>query len=155
MMKLNQQGRALVALGLILCTAWPGQADAQMAPEKVIRARQSSYFLMGQQMAHISATVKGDLAFDKVSLQLSAEALDVLDRLVENSYPPGSDQGTTRAKPDIWKEMARFKQLAHESQVEVGKLKEAINRGDLAVIKSAYGNASKSCKNCHDAFKAQ
>ncbi len=155
MVKYNRQWKLC---SIVLAAMWaicPAQVLAQVAVEKVIQARQANYFLMGQQMARINATIKGDLAFDKASLQLSAEALDVLGRLVQGSYPPGSDQGSTKAKSEIWKDMARFKQLALESQGEVGKLKETIQRGELAAIKGAYGNASKSCKSCHDVFKAQ
>ncbi|MEN9868591.1 MAG: hypothetical protein RL748_4181 [Pseudomonadota bacterium] len=135
------------------CLPTLAQGSLPIAPEKALQARQASYFLMGQQMARINATIKGDLAFDKPAMQLSADALDMLGRLVQENYVPGSDQGNTRAKAGIWKEMPRFKQMAQESQVEIVKLREAIYRADLAAIKTAYGNTSKSCKNCHDTFK--
>lgn len=131
-------------------------ASAQViAPEKAIRARQAGYFLMGQQMARINATVKGDLPFDKSAMQISAEALELISRMVTDNFPPGSDQGTTKAKPEVWKEAPRFKQLALDSQAEAAKLKAAVHGGDMSAIKAAYGATSKSCKNCHDAFKAQ
>lgn len=131
-------------------------ASAQViAPEKAIRARQAGYFLMGQQMARINATVKGDLPFDKSAMQISAEALELISRMVTDNFPPGSDQGTTKAKPEVWKEAPRFKQLALDSQSEAAKLKAAVHGGDMSAIKAAYGATSKSCKNCHDAFKAQ
>ncbi len=139
-----------------LALATPQWSSAQTAPEKTIRARQSAYYLMGQQMATINATVKGDLTFDKASMDASAEALEVLSRLVGSQFPAGSDQGApNKAKPEIWKEMPRFKQLGLDAQVEVVKLRAAVRSGDLAAIKAAYGATSKSCKACHDPFKAQ
>jgi len=133
----------------------PGLAAAESATEKAIRTRQSSYYLMGQQMARISATLKGDAAFDKAALETSAEAVDLIGRLVLDYYPAGSDQGSTKAKPEIWKETPRFKQMAQALQAESAKLKAAVHGGDLDAIKTAFGATSKSCKACHDAFRVQ
>lgn len=146
--------QALFGLCWLAAACAPAQAQPfQVAPEKALQARQAGYYLMGQQMARINATIKGDVAMDKPALQFSAEVLDLMGRLVQDNYVPGSDQGKTQAKPAIWKEMQRFKQLGQESQAEVVKLKEAIARGDMAAIKTAYGNTGKSCKTCHDLYK--
>ena len=144
-----------VWVALIACMCMPGLSPAQTAPEKAIRARQSGYYLMGQQMARISATIKGDLAFNRTALETSAEALDVIGRLVADSYPAGSDQGGTKAKPEIWRETPRFKQLAQASQSEVARLTAAVRGGDLDAIKAAYGATSKSCQSCHDDYRAR
>ena len=133
----------------------PALAAAESATEKAIRARQSSYYLMGQQMARISATLKGDVAFDKASLETSADAVDVIGRLVVDYFPAGSDQGSTKAKPEIWKETPRFKQLAQALQAESAKLKAAVHGGDVDAIKAAFGATAKSCKACHDAYRIQ
>jgi cytochrome c556 len=130
-------------------TAW-----AQLSPEKAIRVRQSSYYLMGHHMSRINATLKGDAPFDKASLESSATVLDLLGRLVADHYPAGSDSGNTRAKPEVWKEAARFKELGKASQAEAAKLLGAVQGGNLDAIKAAYGSTTKSCKNCHDSFKA-
>lgn len=140
------------AMCLVLAAA-PAGAAGEAAPEKLIKARQSAYFLMGQQMARINATVKGDLPFDKPALGLSAEALEVMSRIVADQFPAGTDQGNTRAKPEVWKDQAKFKQLMVASQTEASKLKTAVHGGDLAAIKAAYGSTSRACKACHDSFK--
>ena len=143
-----------VWMAMVACLCMPQPALAQAAPEKAIRARQSAYYLMAQQMARINATIKGDLAFDKAALETSAEAVDLLGRLVVDYYPAGSDQGSTKAKPEIWKETPRFRQLAQASQSESAKLKATVRGGDLDAIKAAYGATSKSCKACHDIYRA-
>ena len=134
----------------------PGLAGAESATEKAIRARQSSYYLMGHQMARIGATLKGDLAFDKAALETSADAVDVISRLVLDYFPAGSDQGgSTKARPEIWKETPRFRQMAQALQAESAKLKAAVHGGDLDAIKAAFGATAKSCKACHDAYRVQ
>lgn len=144
---------ALATVILAVCS--PALAAGELAPEKAIRARQSAYFLMGQQMARINATVKGDLPFDKPALESSAEALDAVSRIATDYFPVGSDQGDTKAKPNVWKEAPRFQQLAQASQADTAKLKAAVRAGDLNAIKAAFGATGQSCKACHDSFKAQ
>lgn len=139
----------------IVCACVPAVASAQSATEKAIRARQSSYFLMAQQMARIQSTLKGEQPFDKAALATSAEAVELMGRLAVDYFPPGSDQGSTKAKPEIWKETPRFKQMAQASQGEAAKLKAAVHGGDIDAIKAAYGAVSKSCKACHEAYRAQ
>jgi cytochrome c556 len=141
-----------VLAGVLLAAALPALA-AQMSPEKSIKTRQSAFFLMGQQMGHINATVKGELPFDKPNLLASAELLELLSRVAVQNFPAGSDQGMTKAKPEVWKDTGRFRQLADDMTAETTKLRTAINGGDLAQIKAAYGSTGHSCKSCHDAFK--
>lgn len=140
-----------ICLGLVCL---PTVAVAQTAPEKAIRSRQAAFYLMGQQMARIKAGAAGGSALEKSSLKLSAEVIEVLSRAVAEQFPAGSDQGTTKAKPDIWKEPARFKQLMQDLQSQAVKLQAAVRAGDPAEIKAAYGETSRSCKACHDDFKS-
>ena len=151
-MKKWNTARAVLA-GVLIAATLPAMAAAAPSPEKAIKARQSAFFLMGQQMGTISATVKGNLPFDKPSLQASAELLELLSRVAVQNFPAGSDEGMTKAKPEIWKDTGRFRQLADEMTGETVKLRAAINTGDIAQIKAAYGNTSHSCKSCHEAFK--
>jgi cytochrome c556 len=74
---------------------------------------------------------------------------------VSDHYPPGSDSGSTRAKPEVWKESARFRDLGQASQAEAAKLLAAVQAGNLDAVKAAYGATTKSCKTCHDSFKSQ
>ena len=145
-------GALATVIAVVSSPAW---AAGELAPEKAIRARQSAYYLMGQQMARINATVKGDLPFDKPAMETSAEVLDAVSRIATEYYPAGSDQGSTKAKPSVWKEQPRFQQLAQASQADTAKLRAAVHAGDLGAIKAAFGAAGQSCKACHDSFKAQ
>jgi cytochrome c556 len=145
----------LVCLSFTVVACWGVQASAQSAQEKAIRARQSAYHVMGHHMGLINAMIKGDLPFDKTSLQLRAQTVDLVGRLVGENFPSGSDKGNTKAKPNVWKDAQRFKELALASQAETAKLLMATNAGELDDIKTAYGSTSKSCKSCHDEFKAK
>jgi len=151
----NRRRRTLACLSFTALVCWTVQTAAEGAQGKAIRARQSAYHVMGHQMGLINAVIKGDLPFDKASLKLRAQTVDLVGRLVGENFPTGSDKGETKAKPNVWKDAQRFKELAVASQAETAKLLAAADKGELDDIKSAYGSASKSCKSCHDEFKAK
>lgn len=141
-----------IGLALLLVV---GFAQAEVPAERAIKYRQSAYFLMGQQFSQMNVMLKGDVPYNKASIELNAEALDVLSRIVFDAFPVGSDAGATKAKPEIWKEADKFKQLAHSAQGELVKLNAAAKAGDLQLIKSQFNDVRKTCMACHDQFKAK
>ncbi|MEY3116792.1 MAG: hypothetical protein RL629_611, partial [Pseudomonadota bacterium] len=67
----------------------------------------------------------------------------------------GSDKGDTRAKPEIWKDAAKFKDAADKMQAELVKVSAAAKQGNLDALKTAFGPAGGTCKNCHDNFRKE
>ena len=77
-----------------------------------------------------------------------------LAKLPWAGFGPGTDKGReTRAKPEIWKEMGKFKEYSEKMQVEMAKLATAAKSGNLDAIKSAVTATGGSCKTCHDAYR--
>jgi cytochrome c556 len=86
----------------------------------------------------------------------SADLVVMLSKLPWIAFGPGTDKGApTDAKPAIWTEQARFKELGDKMQAEVVKLAAAAKTGNLDQLKAAYGPAREACKACHDAFTSQ
>jgi len=69
------------------------------------------------------------------------------------AFGEGTDKGETRAKPEIWKEAAKFKEAADKNQAEIAKLVAAAKTGNLDNLKTAFGSAAPTCKACHDNFR--
>jgi cytochrome c556 len=139
-----------IAIGLIFASAC---AAAQVPAERAAKYRQSAYYLMGQNLSQMNLMLKGDTPYNKASVELNAEAIELLGRIVFDAFPEGSDKGETKAKPEIWKETEKFKQLAHASQLEMEKLHAAAKTGDMAMLRTRFSETSKSCKMCHDQYK--
>jgi cytochrome c556 len=90
--------------------------------------------------------------------KVAAESAELLARLANQPWPAfmeGTDKGDTKAQPDIWKEMDKFKAGATTMQEEVTKLNAAAKSGDPAQLKAAFGPVGKSCKSCHDNFRKE
>lgn len=67
----------------------------------------------------------------------------------------GPEAGKTQALADIWAKPAEFKAAMKLFSEAAPKLHAAANAGDVAAIKTAFGEVGKACKNCHDQFRAK
>lgn len=144
-----------LALGALLAGPFTAQAQqAQFAkPEDAVKYRQSVLSVMGTHFGRIGAVVKGEKPYDKNTVMADAALVEILSKLPWSAFPPGSDLMESKAKPEIWKQMPKFKDYSEKMQKAVANLSTAAKSGDLNKIKVAFGAAGKSCKACHDDFK--
>ncbi|MFN4004514.1 MAG: c-type cytochrome [Hylemonella sp.] len=131
-------------------------ASAQFAKaEDAIKYRKSAFFVMQQHFGRVAAMAAGRAPFDAKAAADNAAIAESMLRLPWAAFGPDTDMGDTKAKPEIWKEQARFKELADKSQAEMGKLAAAAKTGSLDAIKAAVQATSASCKACHDDYRAK
>ena len=69
------------------------------------------------------------------------------------AYAPGTEGG--KAKPEIWKDPAMFKETSDKLMSETGKLLVVAKTGDLDALKAAVGSVGDTCKFCHDTPRAK
>lgn len=142
----------LAAAALTLGT----NASAQFAkPEDAIKYRKNALFVMQQHYARIGAMVGGKVPFDAKVAADNATIAESLSKLPWAGFGEGTDKGDTKAKPEIWKEQAKFKEGADKMQSEMAKLAAAAKTGNLDSIKTAFTATSGTCKACHDSYRAQ
>lgn len=129
-------------------------ASAQFAkPEDAVKYRKSALFVMQQNFARVGAMAAGKAPFDAKVAAESAAVAESMSKLPWAAFGEGTDKGDTKAKPEIWKESAKFKEYADKMQVEMSKLAAAAKTGNLDSIKVAVGATGDSCKTCHDAYR--
>jgi cytochrome c556 len=78
-----------------------------------------------------------------------------MSKLPWAAFGEGTDKGETRAKPEIWKERAKFQEYAEKTQAELTKLAVAAKAGNLDAIKTAVAATGGTCKTCHDAYRKE
>lgn len=133
-----------------------GTASAQFAkPEDAIKYRKNALFVMQQHYARVGAMVAGKTPFDAKLAAENAAVADYMGKLPWAGFGEGTDKGETKAKPEIWKEQAKFKEGADKMQAEMGKLAAAAKTGNLDAIKTAFNATSGTCKACHDDYRAK
>ncbi|PUE35020.1 cytochrome c [Limnohabitans sp. Jir72] len=142
----------IVAVCLTAATLLP--AYAQFAkPDDAIKYRKASYTVMATHFGRLGAMANGRMPYDAKLASENAELVVALAKLPWTAYGEGTDNGETRAKPEVWKEAARFKDASDKMQAEIGKLNVAAKAGNVEALKAAFGPAAASCKACHDTFR--
>lgn len=147
------KAKALSALVLaVLAGGAALPAAAQFAKaEDAIKYRQSALFMMGQHFGRLGAMANGKMPFDAKAAQESADIVVFMSKLPWAGFGAGTEGG--KAKPEVWKEQAKFHDLSQKMQAEVVKLDAAAKTGSLDNLKAAFGPAANSCKSCHDSFR--
>jgi cytochrome c556 len=148
--------RTLGLLATALTVAVPASAQFRK-PEDAVKYRQSVMYTMGNHFySRLGAMANGRVPFDA---KLAAENADVVLTLSKLPWvgfgPETNGVGKTEAKPAVWTEQAKFKDLGEKMQAEVVKLQAASRAGDVEVLKAAYRSTANACKACHDAFTNQ
>jgi cytochrome c556 len=131
-------------------------ASAQFAkPEDAVKYRKASFTVMAAHFGRLGAMATGKAPFDAKAAAENADLVLTLSKLPWAAFGAGTDTGETKAKPEIWKEPAKFKAAADKMQAEVVKLAAAAKTGNEANLKAAFGPAAETCKGCHDEFRAK
>ena len=139
---------ALALLGLAL------PAAAQFAkPEDSIKYRQSAMFIQSQHFGRLGAMANGRVPYDAAAAVLNAEVVAQIAKLPWSGFGPGTEGG--KAKPEIWKEQAKFKELGDRLVADTERLVVAAKGGNLDALKAAVAATGETCKTCHDTFRSR
>ena len=139
---------ALLAIGLSL------PAQAQFAkPEDAVKYRKASFTLLSAHFGRLGAMANGRAPYDAKVAAENADLVLALSKLPWAAFGEGTDKGETRAKPEIWKESVKYKEVSEKMQAEIVKLNAAAKMGNVDALKAAFGPAAASCKACHDNFR--
>ena len=139
---------------LLLAMGLPAQAQFAK-PEDAIKYRKASFTVMSAHFGRLGAMANGRAPYDAKAAADSADVVATLSKLPWAAFGEGTDKGDTRAKPEIWKEAAKYKEAADKMQAEIVKLNTAAKAGNIDALKAAFGPAAASCKACHDNFRKE
>ncbi len=146
--------KTIALTGLLAALACALPAQAQFAkPEDAVKYRKAGFVLIAAHFGRLGAMAQGRVPFDAKVAAENAEVLATVAKLPWGAFGEGTDKGETRAKPEIWKEAAKFKEAADKNQAEIAKLVAAAKTGNLDNLKTAFGSAAPTCKACHDNFR--
>lgn len=133
----------------------PAAAQFQK-PEDAIKYRQSAFTVMANHLGRVGAMAQGRVPFDAKAAADNAAIVVTMSKLPWVAFGEGTDKGLpNRAKPEIWKDSAKVKDLAGKMMAEAEKLEAAAKSGSLDAIKAAMGPLGGSCKACHDDYRAE
>jgi cytochrome c556 len=129
-------------------------AAAQFAkPEDAVKYRKSAFSVMGTHTQRLGQMAQGKVPFDTKVASENAEILVTMAKLPWAAFGEGTETADSKAKPEVWKQAPKFKELADKLQADTVKLAAAAKTGKEDAFKTAFAAASGNCKSCHDDFK--
>ncbi|WP_319782954.1 cytochrome c [Oceanisphaera sp. IT1-181] len=147
---------ALLMVGGVFATSVLAQAEL-FKPDDLVKYRQSIYQVMSAQATVLGATAKGEIEFDPEIVRERALNMGNVAKLLGETYVPAT-QGVKDSNmlPAAWEDMDGF---GDKGKAFGGALQELIAvSGEEGFDKKAAGPAIvkvlKSCKACHDDYRA-
>ncbi|TDB05494.1 c-type cytochrome [Halomonas marinisediminis] len=152
--------RPLIALGLSATLALPIVAQAA-EPEDAIHYRQSALSVMGWQMGPMGAMAKGDMEYDEEAFATRANNLAAVAHLPWEGFMEGTLRGDghgveTGALAKIGDDWAGFEERQKTFEQEAATLAQMVKDGEaFSALRAQVGAVGKSCKGCHDDYRAE
>ena len=128
-------------------------AVAQVKPEVLVKQRQAAMTLQGKYLGPIGAMMKGAAPYNAEVVALNATFLENLSRMPWDGFQPSTSGEKSKAKPDIYKDMAKFRAAADTLEAETAKLGAAARAKNEAGVRATFGGVAKACGSCHDTFR--
>ena len=134
-------------------TAAPKTKDEAL---KIMHERHEGMESMGKAAKAIGRELKADSP-NLATIRAGAKTIADFAPHVVSLTPPGTgpDVGKTGAKPAIWENPQDFAAKAGDFQKAAQAFQTAAGGSDLNAIKSAWADLGKSCKACHDKYRAE
>lgn len=154
------QSKNIVLSTLLLGSVLASVAFAQQAPkpEQLIKWRQSAYQVIGWNASRIKANVDGQYNKDEVVKSANAIAA-VANAGLGSLFVAGTETGKgwheTSAKPELFKDAQRAGELSGAFNREANELARIASSSDAAGVKVQFGQLQRTCKACHDEFRAK
>lgn len=147
------------AIALAMGSAVAQQAPDSTKPNPVIKARQSAFQIVAWSSGRIKANIDGQYNKDDVVKAANTIAA-VANSTVAPLFPVGSDKGhgwhDTALLPDAFADSYRFRQLAITLGAEAAELAKVADGGaELPAVKAQYAKVTRTCKACHDDYRAK
>ncbi len=135
-------------LGIVVAHDTTGATEAQ-------KARDHHYHELGKAFKSVRDQSKASspdfAALEKGAAAVSEASVDQGKWFAKGTGP---ESGKTRALAEIWTDPKGFEAAQKMFSDSAPALLTAARAHDVAAINSAFANVGKSCKNCHDKFRA-
>jgi cytochrome c556 len=152
----NSTGATPAATSSVAATAAAGPVTPEQA-QRIFHERHEGM----EQIGKSSKAIRGELANglpDRDPVRSAAATIADLAGKSSGWFPAGTGQDVihkTRALPAIWQKPQDFAAKDRAFQQAAQAMKSAVDNGDPNAIKARFADLGKTCKACHDNYRAE
>lgn len=124
--------------------------------QQIFRERHEGMESIGKATKAITQELKSNSP-DVAVIRSSAARINELARKSSGWFPAGTGKDViekTRAKPEIWQKPDDFAAKDRGLQQAAQAFNAAAQSGDMNAIKARFDTLGKTCKACHDSYRA-
>lgn len=147
-----------------LVSAFVFSAALNAAPAKsekhaaaAVQFRQALLQLVRSNVGALGGMAKGQIPMNAEVLEKNAMRIEQLSLMMDDYFSVDTRKFPveTDALPGVWEDYADFQSKIVALTTASNELKMAAQQGDEAAYKAKIGAIFKTCKGCHDAYKAE
>lgn len=149
--------KSLLATGVTLALGMgvASTALAQAKPDVLVKQRQAAMTLQGKYLGPIGGMLKGAAPYNADVVAINATFLENLARMPWDGFQASTADVKSAAKPEIYKDAAKFKAAADALEAATAKLGAVARAKDEAGVRASFGAVAKACGSCHDDFRVK
>ena len=146
----------LASLLVVSAVAHSEPATSEKQANQAVKYRQALLQLVRSNVGALGAMAKGQIPVDATLVEKNAMRIEQLSLMMDDYFALDTSAFTldTSAEAKIWTESDKFSEKVQVLQSASSELKSLAASGDADKIKAGIGNVLKSCKGCHDIYKA-
>ena len=146
---------AVSCLGATAAVAQPAKNEKQA--QNAVQFRQALLQLVRSNVGILGAMSKGAVPYDAAIMEKNGMRLEQLSLMLEDYFKTDTSKFKleTDALDKIWANGDDFSAKAKEFTQAAQNLQAVAKAGDEGEYKSAIGGVFKTCKGCHDNYKAE
>ena len=146
---------AVSCLGASVAIAQPAKSEKQA--KNAVQFRQSLLQLVRSNVGVLGGMAKGQVPYDTAVMEKNGMRLEQLSLMLEDYFKTDTTgfKVETDALDKIWKNGEDFSEKAKALTTAAQNLQAVAKEGDESKFKPALGAIFKTCKGCHDNYKAE
>jgi cytochrome c556 len=149
----SQTGWLLSIALVFVLLAGPALADGHAkGVDPNIKYRQSLMEIIGTNMGAIGDIMKNQLDLPGAIANHAGQMAEAA-ALIGPAFKKDISKGPTDAKPEIWKDWAKFEKAVADYESAAQGLASAAAGSDPAAVGAAMKTLGKSCSGCHKPFR--
>lgn len=148
---------ALVGSCLVSMTSVATPAKSEKQAAAATQFRQALLQLVRSNVGALGGMAKGVIPMDAEKIQLNSMRIEQLSLMMDDYFAVDTRKFDvdTEALPEVWETYSDFQSKINDLTTAAQELNKAAMAGEEGQFKAKIGAVLKSCKGCHDKYKAE
>lgn len=148
---------ALVGVVIYSAVAHAAPAKSEKHAAAAVQFRQAMLQLVRSNVGALGGMAKDRIPMNAATLEKNAMRIEQLSLMMDDYFSVDTRKFPveTDALPAVWEDYADFQSKINALTSAASELKIAAQQGNESAYKAKIGAIFKSCKGCHDSYKAE